>query len=448
MTVFALYALALLVLGLADARRSGSAEAFFVNNRSSGPTAVALSVLASCVGGSATLGMAGLAWSVGAPAFWWLGSGACGLAVLTLLLARKVRAAGTYTMPELVSRRLGPLAARLISLVILLAWPAILAAQFVAVGRITVQLTGLEAETALLLSAGVLTCYATLGGQASVIRSDAGQFVALLAGLLLGLLLLGMRNPEPLRLMEWQWLNADFPASRLGSWLVILGGSYVVCPMLFGRFLSARDSEAALRGGWAACLGLALTAVLIVLLGVACRGLVPPDTPPDGVLPAALALLPAWAATAVLLALFSAMISSADSCLITASTVCCNDLLRTRSVSVCRLATLCIAWAGLLLAGAGHGILELLLMANDVYVCGVVAPVFVGLVLSPARSVRPGWGAAAVLVGGSLGLCSAFSGQTLFSYAGVAASAGLTLWGAYGTVRRKGESVSDDCFSQ
>ena len=52
---------------------------FFVNSRSSGALITGTSILASCVGGSATIGMVGLAWLIGTPAFWWLGSGVCGL---------------------------------------------------------------------------------------------------------------------------------------------------------------------------------------------------------------------------------------------------------------------------------------------------------------------------------------------------------------------------------
>ena len=95
MTFFLVYAALLLGMGLLEALRESRAksgrDAFFVNSRASGPWQVGISIIASCVGGSATLGMAGLAWQAGTPAFWWLGGGACGLFVLTLFLAKKVR---------------------------------------------------------------------------------------------------------------------------------------------------------------------------------------------------------------------------------------------------------------------------------------------------------------------------------------------------------------------
>ncbi len=146
MTVFFLYGALLLALGIHDAIRARAAargdgtisvaDDYYVNGRRSGSAQVALSIVASCVGGSATIGMAGLAWEVGLPAIWWLGSGACGLALLVRFMARKIRESGARTMPELVGIYLGSSARPLVSGIILLAWVAILAAQFSAWPRL------------------------------------------------------------------------------------------------------------------------------------------------------------------------------------------------------------------------------------------------------------------------------------------------------------------------
>ncbi|MEG1610102.1 MAG: hypothetical protein RR317_02850, partial [Bilophila sp.] len=187
MILFGLYVLVLLGIGIMDARHGGTPEAFFVNGRQSGAGHVGISIVASCVGGSATIGMCGLAWEVGTPAFWWLGSGVCGLLILTFFLARKVRDTGALTMPEMVSTFLGSASRPVVSAIIVLAWLAILAAQFVAMGKLTVALTGMSAETALLVGALFIVAYTLLGGQASVIRSDMLQYALLAGGLCLAL---------------------------------------------------------------------------------------------------------------------------------------------------------------------------------------------------------------------------------------------------------------------
>ena len=428
--IFCLYAAFLLGLGVLDARRSRGALAFFVNGRSSGAVHTGFSVMASCIGGSATIGMAGLAWQVGTPAFWWLGSGACGLVLLTLFLARKVRDSEAYTMPEMVAAWLGPGARRLVSFIIIPAWLAILAAQFTAMGKLTVALTGFSPELALVTGAAVIVGYSCLGGQSSVIRSDLPQCLLLLAGILAAALWLLGHNPEPLLALRLEAVNESFGLGRFSYFLLILGGSYVVCPMLFGRVLSSRDTTSAMRGCWLAVFGLLASAALIVALGVLCRGFVPEGTGADDVLASAMALLPPWVGMLLLVSLLSAVLSSADSCIITASTVLCNDVLGRRGVGLCRLVTLAFGVCGLLLATRGHGILDLLLMANDIYVCGVVVPVFFAMMMKKG-AVHHGFCLAAIVVGGAGGLVSAVSGVPAFGYAGMLLAALAMLCGRF-----------------
>lgn len=447
MTLFLLYAALLIGMGLWEALRESRAgsgrDAFFVNSRASGPWQVGISIIASCVGGSATLGMAGLAWQAGTPAFWWLGSGACGLLALTVFLAKKVRESGARTMPEMVDAWLGGnekralfgvlSPRRLVAAVIVPAWLAILAAQFTAMGRLTASLTGLMPETALFLGAGLIVLYALLGGQASVIRSDMPQFAILLAGLLAACAFLLFRDPAALRTAPLELVNESFPPARLGYFMAVIGGSYVVCPMLFGRILSARDTRSAVTGCRIAVVGLLFCAVLVTTLGLACRGFVPPDCAPDAVLASALERMPVWASLALLLALLSAVLSSADSCLVTASTVLCNDLLPAREdheVRRCRAATLLLGLAACALATRGHGILDLLLMANDIYVSGVVAPVFCAMLLPAGRRTPPEAAMSAVACGGLLGLASAVTGNPVFGYWGMGVSGLIVLAGA------------------
>lgn len=441
MTVFLLYALFLLALGLRSAlaeRGRGADDVFYVNGRSSGPWLVGVSIIASCVGGSATLGMAGLARDVGTPAFWWLGSGACGLVLLTLFLAGKVRRSGARTMPEIIdahSRGESPVSPRrLAAAVIVPAWLAILAAQFTAMGTLTASLTGLEPSAALWAGAALTVAYSLLGGQASVMRSDLVQFGILLAGLCcLGAYLFSI-DPAPLLAAKLEFWNGSFPPRKLGYYLAVLGGSYVVCPMLFGRVLSARDERSAMLGCRIGVAGLLLCAVLVTAIGIACRAFAGPEIPADAVLAQAFGQLPAWGALLLVLALVSAVLSSADSCLVTASTVLCNDLLpggKTASARACRGATLLLGGLGLALATRGHGILDLLLMANDIYVSGVVAPVFCAMLLpegfKPARNAL----LAAIFTGGAFGLGAAASGEQMLSVWGMGVSGLVAFAGAF-----------------
>ncbi len=446
-----LYAFLLCVLAHISVRGSlakskqGMNEYFFVNNRQSSAGQVAFSITASCIGGSATLGMAGLAWQVGTPAFWWIGAGALGLCVLAFFLARMVRQSGAYTLPEMITTFLGAPARPLASIIIVLAWLAITAAQLSAMATLILPLMQSSIESvplslgavlqsfdvftiALLMGALIVIAYTCIGGQAAIIKSDVVQYILLILSLLVALVLLlldiyslGVQNP--FNAVQLELVNTDFPLSKLSYFLIILGGSYVVCPMLFGRLYSAKDGATAKRGAILAVFWLILTAVLIVSVGLVCRAYINPDASgmaAEKVLSAVLfEHLPPWANVLCFLGIFSALISSADSSIFTAATICSNDILRQKKLSICRICAIVIGLLAVILALSGKGILQLLLMANDIYVCGVVAPVFVGMILYKRCAFNAYGMSAAIAVGGGFGFVAALSGENIYSYIGI-----------------------------
>jgi SSS family solute:Na+ symporter len=430
-----LYALVVFGTGFLAGRRTP--DGFYVNNRESGAWSVGFSIIVSCVGASATIGMIGMAFAVSAPAFWWLGAGAAGMTLLSLALARKVRASRAYTLPHMAETFLGPSVRPLISAVIVLAWLAILAAQFSALSRVLESLTGLSSLSCLLLGL-VLICGHTLGGQSAIMRVDRIQALFIFSALAIMLAWLTLHNPAWIGAVRLEAVNPSFPPEKLLYFLIIVGANYVVCPMLFGRMLSAGDDRSARIGGLIGAAGIALCAALIVAVGLACKGLIPAQTPQDAVLASTLGtVMPYWMHLVVSFALISAIVSSADSCLITAATVLSFDLLGAPSRPVnpsrpVRREQACVMLLGL--AGAamslwGKSILGFLLMAYDVFACGVVMPVCIGLLLHGKRSIDPRFARAAVTLGGLLGLTAALAGNPLWSYAGLTVSALLTLGG-------------------
>ena len=428
-----LYALIIFGVGLIAARRTP--DSFYVNNRKSGAWSVGFSIFVSCVGASATIGVIGMAFAVGTPAFWWLGAGAAGLVLLSLALARKVRASGAYTLPHMVEAFLGPSVRPVISVVIVVAWLAILAAQFSALNRVLGSLTGFSPLPCLLIGL-VLICGHTLGGQSAIIRTDRIQALLILSSLVVMLAWLTRLNPAWMGFVRPEAVNAAFPPSQLLYFLVIVGANYVVCPMLFGRILSARNERSARLGGLIGSAGILLCSILIVAVGLACKGLVPEQTPQDEVLTSVLgAVMPYWMHLVVSFALVSAIVSSADSCLVTAATVLSFDLLgqsRTSPLSLRRERTCVITLgiAGAILSLWGKSILGFLLMAYDVFACGVVMPVGIGLLLHGKRRINPRFAGVAVAAGGLFGLTAALTGNPLWSYAGIVLSGALTLTSA------------------
>ena len=310
---FVLYSLLFIALAYIDFRKGQTPAGYFLNDRKSKTHQVGFSIIASCVGGSATVGMCGLAYAVGTPALWWLLSGAAGLVVLRLFMVPRIRSRGSaLTMPEMIRESVGVHAHRLSCVIILCSWVAILAAQFLAMGRIVSGLTGLSSLSAMACGAFVIVLYTWLGGQASVIKSDVIQLVFLATGLIFLLGFLISINPEPVSEVRLEWLNDKFEISDWSRFMLLIGGSYIVCPMLFARIMSAESDKAARRGAELGILGIALIAFVIVGIGLEARAFLGEGIEGDSVLPQLVGQLPTWGSVLFFFVMASAILSSAD----------------------------------------------------------------------------------------------------------------------------------------
>lgn len=429
MIVLAIYTAFLFGIGFWQFKKI-SLNSYVISNKNASWLLVGGSIIASCVGGSATIGMVGLSLEVGFPAVWWLVSGACGLIILAVFLAKKVSTSGALTMPQMLEYYIGKKARVLSAIIITIAWASILAAQISAGGRIVEALCGVSFENSLFIAAFMIVGYAVLGGQASILRSDLIQtFIIYIAFILIFLWLIFSKGAS-FEGVEFELINESFGIDRISYFLIILGGSYVVCPMLFGRVLSAKDSTHAKFGVSFGVVGIVFGAIVIVLIALISKPFLDPNIAPDMALTNGIySMLPPLLGLILLVALLSAIISSADSCLITASSVFCNDILKSSSLVVFRVFTLIFGVVGLILTFWGKSILGFLLIANDIYVSGVVAPVFIAMVLNAKVSEK--FALAGMIVGGIFGVVAAISGVKIFSIVGVLAGAVITLLGGY-----------------
>jgi len=93
------YFLVMIAIGLVSRREAKGADDFLVAGRKGSSLFITGSLLATIVGGSATVGMAGLGFTQGLTGAWWLLVGSIGLVVLGIFLAEKVRKLALYSLP-------------------------------------------------------------------------------------------------------------------------------------------------------------------------------------------------------------------------------------------------------------------------------------------------------------------------------------------------------------
>ena len=418
--IVAVYFLVMIAIGVVSRKKARGVDDFFVAGRKGSTLFITGSLLATIVGGSATVGMAGLGFTQGLTGAWWLLVGSVGLVVLGLFFAKKVREFGLYTLPELVEKQYDSRVSLASSLLIVIAWVGIIAGQIIAAGKI-LSVLGIGSPLLwMVLFTIVFVVYTVLGGQYAVIRTDTLQTVIIFAGIFGGLALLlshlgglgGLRASLSLEQFTFP-LSSQFGGYELIKLLLLVGLTYVVGPDMYSRVFCAKDGRVARRSVFWAALLIVPFALGITLIGMGASVLFP-DISSEQALPMVIKeVLPPFLGGIVLAALLCAVMSSADTCLLSASTILTVDIVKrfkpslsqSRVVTISRWGILVLGLGSLALAWRLGGVINSLLFAYTVYTGGLILPVIAGFYKNRLR-VTPLGALVAVAGGGAAALVS------------------------------------------
>ena len=92
----------LMLVGVKDARALRGFSDFVVAGRCQGVMTVVMSILATIIGASTTIGIVDTAFRIGFPAVWWLLWGSLGLLAQALTIASRFRKFHADTLPALL----------------------------------------------------------------------------------------------------------------------------------------------------------------------------------------------------------------------------------------------------------------------------------------------------------------------------------------------------------
>lgn len=422
-----------LVLGFICARDLSKVKNFddyvVAGRRQSSPF-VFMSLMATVLGASATIGIADRAQSIGFAAFWWLGVGAVGFWFQAAFLSKPIHDLDVRTLPELAEKTVARGARRLVGLIIAVSWIGIIAAQFAAMAGFIGLVLGHDAGVlSVVVTSAIVIVYTLLGGQLSVVRTDALQFGILTLGFVAAAVYLlggfsgmegvavaaGSATANSVGSFDFSLLNEKFGAADLALMLFTVGGAYFLGPDVISRNLVAKDASAARKAVVAGSFAILAFSVIIVLLGM-WAGQYAPDAVglnsaggarTNALFRLASCVLPLPLAALLSVGLLSALLSSADTCLINSAAIFGNDIVNTRRIAVVRILVVVIGVIAMVLALGGKDIIDLLTMAYSVYTPGIVAPLAVAIISHKKFEVkRPLW-YAGVCLGGLFGLVPA-----------------------------------------
>ncbi len=429
MIFLVLYAVGLIALGWLDSRKVLNFSDYVLAGRNRGGVIVAASLLASVVGASATIGVVDMAYKVGMPAFWWLGSGAIGLVLLGITIAKKLSTYDVYTLADLVEKLNGVAARWLVSVVVVVVWTGIVGAQYVAAAEIVSQISGWGYHTSLVVAGAFVTMYCVLGGQASVMKTDFLQVILMAVGIGMTLFFLYNSTGMPENGIDYSLLNSSFGFSKWTYFMLIVGSGFLVGPDVFSRIFTAKGAFAARSGALGSGILLFVFSFSIVMIGIWAKHFV---VVPDGQKALIYILsnsLPDWLGFLLLFGILSAIVSSADTCLITASTTFEHDILCGTNVFRARVVTLLLGFIAIAAVWENKDIIKILLFSYSVFNSGVIPPLLISILASHKRRMNIVIISLAILIGAGMGAYSGIVDDSFYAMLGMGISALISILG-------------------
>ena len=417
-----IYLVVLIAIAVRSAWRVKDIPDFFVARKGASAKAVAGSLVATILGGSAVIGAVDSGAKLGGAASWFMLVGALGLFALIPFAARAYEH-GKYSLPDLVENLYGKGPRMVASLVIPVAWTGIVAAQIIAAAKLLMTFVSMDYMTAAIVSAVVFTGYTLAGGQLSILRTDFMQACLIIVGLLLlaGFALFGgvpgAASPTLSSIMQGAPafpFNTNFSPLDLFLLVLTYGTTYTAGPDIYSRVFCAKDPTTAKKAIAIAACTLIPVAFVIGFLAAFSESIgdmgaynmqgARITVIANAVLPSA--LIPLFA-----LALLSVVLSSADTTLLSSSIII-NGWCRKPSLLQARMVILFNGLLALMLALVFTDIIGTLLLALAVYAGAFTVPILWGLL---GLKAKPKFVGAAIIAGGILALsgklCPALPGS-------------------------------------
>jgi len=395
-------------LGIWSARRVRGGDDYLVAGRDVAWPLLFCTMGATAIGGGYSVGAVGKTYELGLLLLVASTGGYLHFVFSGLVVAPRFREAEVYTVAGWFEHRFGA-GPRWVALVLSLGFSVlVVAAQMAAIGHVGAAILPELADSrttltlAVVLGGLLVVLYSTVGGLRAVILTDVFQFLVLFAGFSLTAWFVygevgddwsAVRTSLPERFLSvtgehgWVYLVSLFLTFLLGE---TFGPAYVT------RYCSGRDTRNIQIGIAGVGAFLTLTFPVVVFFIATYARVALPDIPPDQALARVVwSLNHPVVAGLIIAALLSAVMSSGDSALNSATAIFIKDIFEHRAERATserrtlRWARVCTALLGvgsIVVATAWTRVLDLLLFTYQIWAPGVIVPIVVG---SVSRSRSP-----------------------------------------------------------
>ncbi len=376
-----LYFFIVIIIGIFSFKKVKNNSDFFVAGKKAGVFQISGSLLASILGSSAIIGSVDFAYASG-----WAGSSLMLCAALGLTglypLTKYIKNFKGYNLPNMLGNFYGEEVQRISSFIIPAAWLGVIASQIMGAAKIITILSSLTYIQGVWISGIIFIFYTILGGQLSIIKTDFVQLLFILFGIFLTFIYI---VPEPMPEKVLPFINNKFNFSDLLVMILAYSTTYFVGPDIYSRLFCAKNEKTMKHSIIISVCILIPLAFILARLGIyGSQIFESSEVGKESVLlMIAREKLPAFTKFSLYFGLLSAVISSADTTLLTASSlfaqVFLKDLKNKKAVFITRILTVVFGLSAVLISLKMKYILSTLLLALAVYSGAFIIPTLAGI---------------------------------------------------------------------
>jgi solute:Na+ symporter, SSS family len=339
LSIFIVYLAAMLGVGFYFLRKNKNTDDYYVGGRKLSSIHIGLSVVATDVGGGFSIGLGGLGFTMGLSGSWLLFTGLLGAWMSGVLLIPRIselaRRKGFLSFPQFLEYIFDKRVALIAGIISAIGYLGFTSSQILAGAKLASStFDGLNLNYALLIMGVIAVVYTVLGGLKAVIYTDTIQWIVLMAGLIFVGIPISYYSIGGYDAIK-STIEPEFLSLRNISWQQIINWMFTIIPIwfigmtLYQRIYASKNTRAA-QTGWfiAGLFEYPIMAFMGVILGMFARVAVENSLLPgyslanldaEMGLPVLLkTVLPVGLLGIVLSAYFSAIMSTADSCLMAA----------------------------------------------------------------------------------------------------------------------------------
>ena len=375
------YFFIVIIIGILSFKKVKNNSDFFVAGKKAGVLQVSGSLLASILGSSAIIGSVDFAYISG-----WAGSSLmlCAAFGLILLypLTNYIKNFKGYNLPNMLGNFYGEEVQKISSLLIPVAWLGVIASQIMGAAKIITILSSFTYTQGVCISGAVFIFYTILGGQLSIIKTDFVQLIFILLGIILTFSYIA---PEPISETVPQFINENFTYLDLFIMILTYSTTYLVGPDIYSRLFCSKNEKVMKNSIIVSVCFLIPLAYIFARIGIYGSQIFESSQvgKESVLLMIADKKLPHFISFSLYFGLLSAVISSADTTLLTASSLAAQvfleDLKSKKSIFITRILTIIFGIAAVIISLKMKYILSTLLLALAVYSGAFIIPVLVGI---------------------------------------------------------------------